>query len=265
MPRMTNQWAGCALLLALGSCDAPPPEEARTAETSVSRECAFPTDPVTILDDQGLVLRSWSFPLGEVHLGGALPEDPDFLAYRSTIRGEGAESRYPVLDLPSARDEAEAEIWRDEAFNNDLAYRGQAGSIEPITCLDALLFAEQNRRVPQLERPTEFLASVLRRDSGEGVEVIVVFGAGDQLFPPRSVDGLEVVAGYLAEGWRYWYFLHNHTRQGNGALGVPVPSTSDVRFARNLASELGLERVRVTNGFYTFDAGIEELGGFRAR
>jgi hypothetical protein len=138
-------------------------------------------------------------------------------------------------------------------------------TIEPITCLDALLFAEQNARVAQLERPAEFLASVLKRRVMERDEVVVVFGAGSEGVPPASVHGFEIVDEYVTAGWRYWYLVHNHTRQANGALGVPVPSTSDVRFVRSLAAQRGLERVRVTNGFYTFDASIAEISRFRAR
>ena len=49
------------------------------------------------------------------------------------------------------------------------------------------------------------------------------------MFPPRPAYRTEIVDAYLAEGWRYWYSLHNHTRRANGTLGVSVPSTSDVR------------------------------------
>lgn len=97
---------------------------------------------------------------------------PGFLAYRATIHAEGADEMYPMLHLPPSRNEAEADIWRDENFNNHLAYEEGIGSIEPITCLDALLFAEQNARVPQLDRPTEFLASVLRRRTIEQDEAM---------------------------------------------------------------------------------------------
>lgn len=85
------------------------------------------------------------------------------------------------------------------------------------------------------------------------------------MFPPSWVHGFDIVDDHLARSWRYWYLLHNDTRQGNEALGGPVPSTSDVRLVRWLAETRGLERVRVTNGFYTFDAGIDELGDFRWR
>ncbi len=88
------------------------------------------------------------------------------------------------------------------------------------------------------------------------------------MFPPREVYGFEVVNGLLADGWSYWYAIHNHTVQKNGdllALGVPVPSTSDVQFYGSLVEQMGLESVRVTNGFYTFTASAEELEIFRGR
>jgi hypothetical protein len=263
------------LMVIVGSCGFASYDETRGAQPDprlgMSRPatggsaCVLPSDPQTILEEQGLVLKMWRFPLEEVHLNPVLPDEPGFAAYRSTIRAEGAEVRFPKLHLPSARDDAEASVWRDEMFNNDLAYREGIGSIAPISCLDALLFAEQNTRVPQLEHPTEFLASVLRKRVGDRDEVIVIFGAGSEMFPPRSVHGFEIVDEYLATGWRYWYMLHNHTRQASGALGVPVPSTSDVAFTRSLAAQRALERVRVTNGFYTFDASVAELSRFRAR
>lgn len=273
--QIAGRVAVVGLLGILASCGIAPSNESRDIETSdpatlglsdiVESDCVLPPDPVTVIENEGHVLKVWTFPLEEVHSRPVLPNEPGLLAYRASIRFEGADERYPVLHVPPVRNEAEAEIWRDESFNNDLAYRGDVGSIEPITCLDALIFAEQNARVPQLERPTEFLASVLRRRTPEREEVVVIFGAGNEMFPPSTVFGLEIVDEYVARGWGYWYWLHNHTRQADGALGVPVPSTSDVRFARSLADARGLERVRVTNGFYSFDAAIEEIAGFRFR
>jgi hypothetical protein len=190
------------------------------------------------------------------------------LAYRAAIRADGADLRRPVADPPTVETEEQAEVWENEYHNNDLAYAGEIGVIEPLSCLDALLFAEQNARVSQLDQPTEFLASVLRRDATETGEVVVVFGAGRELFPPRAVYGFDVVDRFLEQGWSFSHVLHNHTLQRNGdklALGVPVPSTSDVQLARNLAQSRGLESVRVTNGFHTFEASIEEMAGFRAR
>ena len=231
----------------------------------VDPDCTFSDAPETALEDQGLVLRIWKLRWDDLYARPTLPADAALHAYRAAVRATGADEPYPALDVPDGVDAAEAGVWRDEAFNNELAYSGGAGTIERITCLDALIFSHQNARVPQLERPTEFIASVLRRRSGGRDEAAVVFGAGEEMFPPSSVHGLDIVDGHLDRGWRYWYLLHNHTRQGDGALGVPVPSTSDVRMVRWLAETRGLERVRVTNGFYTFDAGIDELRDFRWR
>lgn len=271
---MTGRVAIGGLLLIGASCGCASSNESRDAgryqnagaelSAPIESDCVLPSNPTIIFEDRGLVLKVWTFPLEEVHVRPVLPDEPGLLAYRATIHAQGAEERYPALHVPPTLKEGEGDVWRDENFNNQLAYHEGVGSIEPITCLDALLFAEQNARVPQLERPTEFLASVLRERGMGRDEMVVVFGAGTELFPPASVHGFEIVDEYVAAGWQYWYALHNHTRQANGALGVPVPSTSDVKFARNLAAERGLERVRVTNGFYSFDAAIAEISRFRA-
>lgn len=235
------------------------------ASDATDPDCNFPNAAETVLEDQGLVLRIWRFPWDDLYASPALPDDAAFHAYRAVIRAAGAEERYPVLDVPDDVDPREAAVWRDEVFNNEIVYSGGAGTVERITCLDALIFAQQNARVPQIERGTEFIASVLRRRSEGREEVAVVFGAGEEQFPPNSVHGFDIVDDHVDEGWSYWYLIHNHTRQRNGALGVPGPSTSDVRLVRWLAETRGLERARVTNGFYTFDAAIDELREFRCR
>ena len=251
---------------------ADPAEIARSAgpddphrDLPVNAACALPPEPVTVLDDGDALLRYWTFPVAAVHTGSVLPNDDGLRRYREALFAEGAVDRLPELDLPPARTAEEDEIWQDELHNNQLVYGGGAGTIEPLTCLDALLFAEQNRRVPQSERPTEFMASILLRGAPGSEEATVIFGAGSEIFPPREVYGLDLIADRVADGWRFHTALHNHTRQENGALGVPVPSTSDVRFSRSLAESHGLERVRVTNGFYTFDAPVAELTEMRAR
>jgi hypothetical protein len=229
--------------------------------------CTLPEPEVRFQDDS-VVLQVFSLRLQEVHNSQDLPDDEGFLAYRSAVRAAEAAEVRPIADPPAPETEAEAAIWRDEAYNNDLAFSGKVGTLNPITCLDALLFAEQNARVPQLERPTEFIAHLLRLDGTEGDDLTIVFGAGSDMFPPKSVYGLEVVDEYIANGWTYWYVLHNHTLQKNRgkiALGVPVPSTSDVQFARGQAALRGLENVRVTNGYFTFSAPVSDLAALRSR
>ncbi|MFK8017879.1 MAG: hypothetical protein AB8G17_20830 [Gammaproteobacteria bacterium] len=234
----------------------------------VSNDCALPTPSRVVLNERGLVLKIWTFAHRAVHKQRVLPDAPGYLAYRKRIRAAGADVRRPELILPPDLTPASAAIWQTEIHNNAQIYSDKVGAIEPVDCLDALLFAEQNARLAQFEVPTEFLASVLRKEAARADEIVVVFGAGDSQFPPKSVYGFDIVDQYLADGWRYWYLLHNHTLQRRGdtiALGVPAPSASDLRFARSLAEQRGLQRVRVTNGFYTFDAGVDDLEALRER
>jgi hypothetical protein len=241
---------------------------ARSAADRVDARCAWPSRPRTILEEPHAVLLEWQFPDADVYSQSAIPPDSAYLAFRAGVRADGADVRRPVADAPRPKDAAEAAMWQDEAINNELAQSGQVGRIEDIACLDALLFAFQNARAPELTHPTEFLASVLRREVNGQRQLAVVFGAGDEMFPPKSVYGSDVVAQHVAQGWEYWYAIHNHTVQKNGArmaLGNPTLSTSDVQFGRNLAAEAGLRSARVTNGFYTFSAGVQELSRMRSR
>jgi hypothetical protein len=273
--------AAAVLTVLLISCDRPSSDSAAEKETaatqvaSESRErettdarCAFPTEPETLRTDGSAVLLAWDFPDDAVYSQTVLPVDSAYRAYRTAIRADGADLKHPVSDQPTPQTDDEAELWRNEDINRDLAQTGEAGIIEQITCLDALLFAYQNSRVPQLTQPTEFLASVLRKEVAGQPRLVVVFGAGDEMFPPKTVYGFDVVDEYVAAGWRYSYALHNHTIQQNGerlALGTPALSSSDVQLMRNLVEGTGLESARVTNGFFTYSVSARELDRLRSR
>jgi hypothetical protein len=258
----------CLLLATLSACgpDASP-RPGNGQVVTAQPECRMPTERTVVRAEDGAVLETWELALADVATD-ALPDEPGFLEYRAAIERDGANLRRPVADPPVIDSEELADVWRDEFLNNDLVFDGGVGSVDAITCLDALLFARQAGRVSQVSRPTEFLASVLRRETIGGTRLLVVFGAGEEMFVPRDFYGLDVVEERLAEGWALWYAIHNHTTQRNGerlALGVPVPSTSDVRLLRSLQAELGLDSLRVTNGFYTFRAAVDDLSEFRAR
>jgi hypothetical protein len=268
---MAGRWV---MLLIVGTlaCDQAPGRTPQDLHSTASKAealaaCRMPAQTTTVLERDGAILETWALRFEEI-VTDELPTDPAFLAYRAAIERDGANVLRPVADPPVVRTDAEAEVRRNEQFNNDLVFGGTVGSINPISCLDALLFSRQANRISQIDHPTEFLASVLRRETHTGPDLLVVFGAGSDMFPPKDVYGFEVVHRFLAEGWSYWYAIHNHTVQKNGdllALGVPAPSTSDVQFYRSLGKEMGLDSLRVTNGFYTFSASVNELGGFRAR
>jgi hypothetical protein len=228
----------------------------------------LPTYPDTVRTDGSAVLLVWEFPDDPIYSSFVLPADSAYLAYREAIRGDGADLKHPIADEPTPANAEEAALWSDEHFNGELARSGEVGIIEPIRCLDALLFAFQHGRVSQLAQPTEFLASVLRKEVNGESQLVVVFGAGEEMFPPKTVYGFDVVDEYGARGWRYWYALHNHTIQRNAdrlALGTPALSTSDVQLTRNLASGSGLESARVTNGVYTYSVPSTELDLLRSR
>jgi hypothetical protein len=264
-------------VVALASCRGPGgenesadqlPAQASVTGDPVDAACSWPTPPRTLLEEGEAVLLEWRFPEEDIHSEMVIPPDSAYLAFRAAVRADGADVRRPVADQPQPKDEAEAAMWRDEDFNHELAQNGEVGRIERITCLDALLFAFQNARVSELTHPTEFLASVLRREVDGQSELAVVFGAGDEMFVPKSVYGLDIVDELLAEGWDYWYAIHNHTLQQNGdriALGNPTLSISDVHLSRNLAAGRGLRSARVTNGFFTFSVQADELSRMRSR
>ncbi len=248
-----------------------PADTARTVPIEMGaadRSCRLPDDVRVVRADGKAVLLTWTFPDADVYARPVFPADSAYLAYRAAVRADGADLRHPVADEPTPATGEEAALWRDERWNRELAQSGEAGSIAPITCLDALLFAVQNARVPQLERPTEFVASVLRREVDGRAELAVVFGAGDGMYPPKSVYGFDVVDEFRADGWRWSYVLHNHTTQRCGArlaLGSPALSTSDVQLLRGLAEDGGLESARVTNGFYTYSVRADEISALRSR
>lgn len=284
VPKSLPGWLMLSVLCmaaSLMSCQGPDSDTAASSPTArasaanpsasgdpVDPRCALPGPPRVLRQDGHAVLLVWQFPADRVYSELVIPPDSGYLAFRTAVRADSADLRRPIADAPQPKDSAEAALWRDEEINNELAQSGEVGRIETVDCLDALLFAFQNARVSELSHPTEFLASVLRRESGGRVDLTVVFGAGDDMFPPKSVYGSDVVEQYVARGWRYWYVIHNHTLQRNGdriALGNPTLSTSDVQLVRSLAAERGLESARVTNGFYTFSASAEEFSRMRSR
>ncbi len=242
----------------------PPPSSAGASAQRIDAACALPTQPETVRRDGASVLEVWQFAAEEVFFRSVLPDDPGLHTYRAAVRADGADVVEPVADEPTG----DAEIWRRERHNSRLAHDGKVGRIRPIECLEALIFAHQHNRFSQLDNPTEFILSVLRKESEGRLMLTLVFGAGGTMFPDKRFYGFDVVDGYLARGWSFWYVLHNHTLQANGerlALGNPVLSTSDVQLLRGLGESRSLAGARVTNGFYTFEIESGELGRLQSR
>jgi hypothetical protein len=224
--------------------------------------CELPESTV-VRRDGSVVLEVWELPATDLWFSENLPQAPDYAAYRTAIRTAGADVVRPIADPPQPKDDAEREMWRREAVNEELMYSG-GGHVRRIHCLEAALFARQHARYSELAQPTEFVAQVLRR----GDRLKVYMGASNQEFPPKSVYGLNEVAVDLAAGWQYSAVLHNHTvrtLKGRLALGVTAPSTSDVELFSGLVAQRGLREVWVTNGVYTGVVPAESLVRFATR
>jgi hypothetical protein len=234
----------------------------------VDARCALPSAPVVLRQEGASVLQYWQLEDSEFWFQPILPDDPAYLAYRAAIREAGGDVMRPVADEPEPDDAQQREVVRRERLNAEVAYSGRAGSIRPIHCLEALLFAYQNNRYSQIEHPTEFLASIVRKDVAGRPMLRVFFSASDMMFPPKAFYGFDEIEKQMAEGWRHWVLLHNHTvqsNQGRVALGVPAPSTSDIHLFRNLSRDRGLDQAWVTNGFFTIEVPARDFGVFHAR
>jgi hypothetical protein len=249
----------CVIVIA-GCGHAPPPPVAEP----IDRQCALPATPDVIVRDGTAALVRWDVPDDDVWWQPVIPDDAAYLAYRRAIRDAGADLARPIADETIARTDDEREIWRRERLNAELAFGGDAGRVRPVHCLDAVLFALQNARHDELTTPTEFVALVLRKDS----TLRIYAGSGDEMFPPKSVYGIDQARRDVADGWKLDLHLHNHTIQKRGvrpALGTPAPSTGDVQLLRGLATDLGLARVWVTNGMFTVDIPASALPRYHAR
>jgi hypothetical protein len=238
------------LAIALAGCSAAPARPPPPAD-----RCAFGVESTVIRRDDKSILERWELVERPIFYEPTLPDDAAYAAYRRAIHDAHGDVEHPVADAPEPKTDEERELWRREDLNREVSYSGRGGQIRPIQCLEALLFARQNARYSELAQPTEYLASILRKQIGGKQLLRVYFGAGDMMFPPKRYYGLDEVKVDVAAGWEWVTMMHDHTVRKHGdlpALGVTTLSTSDVQLVRNLVED-GLRGARVTNGFFTID------------
>lgn len=146
-----------------------------------------------------------------------------------------------------------------EAANARMLLDGRAGTIAPISCLEAMLWKWQASRFPMLTHPTEFGALILQ-SAGR----VRIYLSSDDLVGQRFRETIsQLVRHDVASGYRLVAHLHNHpflfnrvvgdrmwTMEGtvNDVAGALAPSMTDVQFYRNLRKSLGLAEAWVTNG-----------------
>ncbi|MEM9492750.1 MAG: hypothetical protein AAGC55_26615 [Myxococcota bacterium] len=225
-------------------------------DLATDERCRLVSAPVLVRQQDAAVLQYWEFPLTDSLLEPVLPSDPGLRAYRAAVATAGAAAMKPDLYIPQDIDDNQRSVWERERENVAMAYRGQGGVIRPIHCLESLFFAEQHARYSQLNRGTEFIVSVLRKTIDGQTVIKAYFTAGAAMFPPKQLYSFDEAAADVANGWEFWFVLHNHTFQEfapSMTLGVPVPSTSDIELSRALVASADLRSIRVTNGFYTID------------
>lgn len=220
---------GLAIALVLAAACRPP-----------AAPCAWPVAGAIVVSEGAATLVRRDLDDTGALFADALPADEAYRGFRARVRADGAELRRPIADRAPPADDAERELWRREDHNAELVLGGEAGQLRPARCLEALAFHAER----------ESIVLVLRR----GAQTRIYVGASDQMFPPKSVYGLEQARADVAAGWRLDVVLHNHTVQRRGdrvALGVPTLSTGDVSLFRNLVTDPGLAEAWVTNGVYT--------------
>lgn len=262
IPLLTlNSFAALALVcLILSGCS---PGDKQTMPSASVNTCAFPTEAVIVKQEGPAILQYWEFEDSERWMHAHLPADSAFMAYRQAIEEAGINDPRPAQYVPEA--DQDNDIWRRELHNVDQAYSGEAGEVRPIRCLDALLFAFQNARISQIEQPTEFIASILRKQIADTPMLRVYFSASNTMFPPKEFYGFDEAQKDVEDGWEYVAALHNHTLQQVGdslRLGVTAPSANDVQLLRGKVRDAGLQQVWVTNGFYTVEISAQDLDAY---
>jgi hypothetical protein len=259
--RARRLWIAAAVLAI--ACGAPAERPSAPPPVPVAAVCSLPAEgPAVVRRDGAATLWVWNIEADPMLFEPGFPDDPGLVTFRRAVGGDDVAP--PAPESPATSDAAEAELWRRERRNAELVYGGRVGEVRPIHCLESILFAHQHRRFSQIDQPTELIASILRR----GDQVRIYLGAGDQMFPPKSVYGFDLVEADLAGGWQLEAILHNHTVHRDGdavVLGTPSPSTSDVQLMRALVESLGVRRVLVTNGVHTADVPAEALERLESR
>lgn len=261
-----------ALGLSLAGCaGAPNPNRVRQSSTSAAtlqrsepRECSLagvPRDTFAVLDAKPTEWHGRFDLPDSPGLWQPVGGDATIAQFRDSVRARlGAEPKSRLLIERQQRIFAALPAdWNGEATNARLLLDGRAGTISPISCLEAMLWKWQASRFPMLTHPTEFGALILRSKGR-----VRIYLSSDDLVGQRfrgTIAGL--VRQDIASGYRLVAHLHNHpflfdrvvgdrmwTLEGTVAdvAGALAPSMTDVQFYRNLRQSLGLAEGWVTNG-----------------
>lgn len=238
--------------------------------TSDVPPCRWPVAPVVLQQEGDTLVQSWTFKAGQLPDRVDPASLPALSAFLDTVR-----SRVGPLDARALiqRQVAYYASHSDsdsqgEAANGRTVLGGSAGTLRPISCVEALLVDYQAARFPMASHPTEFHAVVMERQDAGRETMRVYFAASSAPWPPKAGLLFERAAADRREGWQAVAHLHNHPFElsSRGDVdGANAPSMTDVQFWRYLRDSLGIESARVTNGFATFQAPAAAFARLRAR
>lgn len=253
----------------------------RGAQGEASAVCVLPaaTGSIAVAQPQDAELHEYFLLNDEAMWWAPAPVDAERATYQAALieRLGGAEQLGPRALLMRQR-AVHAGLTGDrarEAENIDALLAG-AGEIGPASCLEWRLVQWQARRFPLIERPTEFMAYVLR---GRGELRVYVSGA-DRVGGRLNADVRARVIADVAAGYVPVAHLHNHpflfdrvtgdrTWATEDTLqdiaGALAPSLSDGQVYRGMREEFGLQGAWVTNGIDTArftGAGFAGLAGW---
>ena len=227
---------------------------------SPSGDCVPLPPPHVLVEEESALLQYWVVADAQHLRGPTLPDSPSLLAFRDAIsRAVDTDPRHLLEQQLPLVDGGDAE-------NVRIVLSGDAGTIRPMNCLEALLLATQTERSARkgysmYSRPTEFLSYVLVRGDSLKVWYYTVDQAGvralGRLHDPVTAD--------VRAGWAVRTNIHNHNFFPDSArvLGGVVPSATDVQALRNMRTSIGLTRASITNGFHTIDIEPADVDRFR--
>lgn len=214
-------------------------------EAAGPNHCRFDAPPVVLMErgsanEKGSeLLQIWE-----------TSNDPDL--WKPPVRSKArklfeAEVRARVNDASAL-----ALLKQTDQPNNVLVRSAQPSWIHPINCIEWLQFDFQNRRIPVLERPTEFISYILR--SADKKKLMIIYYT-------RNEDGIgrlgplsAKVEAAKADGWQVQASFHPHNFHPDQPAmnGILAPSGPDSQLYKVHAASLGLEEAWITNGLHTF-------------
>jgi hypothetical protein len=129
----------------------------------------------------------------------------------------------------SSRDPFRDAIEKNEK-NGRLVSSGRVGRFHPISCLESLPFRRLAAWVDLRTKPTEFLATILKR--GNEIAVIADFYPNDYSGAGESRAARHAKASLRQKGWSHEINFHNHpfnfANEYGDVGGALAPSTADV-------------------------------------